>query len=55
MDYLMPNLVFIYIYIYKSKYLETYAKIDLQYKEISLKSQEPFHPRFVKWQPSEVI
>ena len=41
--------------IYKIKYLETYAKIDLQYEEILLKLQGPFHQRFVKRQPSEVI
>ena len=40
----------------KGKYQETCAKIgDLQYEKISLNSQEPFHQRFVKRQPWEVI
>ena len=43
MGNLMSNPVYIYIYIYKDKYLETYVKIgDLQYEEILMKSQGPF-------------
>ena len=39
----------IYIYIYKDKYLKSGAKIGvLQYEEILLKSQGPFHQRFVR-------
>ena len=42
--------------IQKDKYPETYMKIgDLQYEEILLKSQGPFHLRFVSRQPLEVI
>ena len=28
---------------------------NIRYEDILLKSQEPFHPRFVKRQPSEVV
>ena len=38
----------------EDKYSEAYAKIDLQYEEILLKSKGPYHLRFVKRQPSEV-
>ena len=42
--------------IQKGKGLETCAKIgDLQYEEILLKSQGPFHLRYVKLQPSEIV
>ena len=42
--------------ILKDKYQVTYTKIgDLQYEEILLISQSPFHLRFVKQQPSEVV